>query len=264
MCFSVLVPFEFWICCHFHPRTRKIHISWNQTSHIVALSLSSKKRKKKSTTITSPWWWLSIVLHVTIVFLLSCFISMLVTLKIIFRRFFQLVRVLFPLHAKVSNNNDNPFEWQRNKTTFFYVLSTKGATAAGSTGGIEMCHRKRKNSFFLFTSLLFAFSLPTSVDKEIPQVKLKQTFPLLFADDIDGRAQWSVKNQLAPKLLNSYQGHLQSITGLIFSEQNEVLITSSCDKTVRLWSLSGKVTIWCSKINYCSQSWNEKWFSTIN
>lgn len=97
-----------------------------------------------------------------------------------------------------------------------------------------MCHRRK----FHFA---FPFSSSTSVDKEIPQVKLKQTFPFLSFDDIDGRAQSSDKSQPEPKLLNSYQGHRQSITGLIFSEPNQVLISSSCDHSVRLWNLSGQV-----------------------
>lgn len=88
-----------------------------------------------------------------------------------------------------------------------------------------------------------SFSLSPSVGEEISQVKLRKQFPFLWRDPIEGRAKRSVKNQLVPQLLNSYQGHNKSITGLIFSQLNQVLISSSIDKSVRLWSLSGQVLI---------------------
>lgn len=93
----------------------------------------------------------------------------------------------------------------------------------------------------LFTFL--AFSLSPPVVERISQVRLRNLFPFLWRDQIEGRAKRKVKSQLEPQLLNSYQGHLKSITGLIFSEPNQVLISSSVDKSVRLWSLSGQVNI---------------------
>lgn len=91
----------------------------------------------------------------------------------------------------------------------------------------------------------FRFSLSTTVGVKISQVKLRKKFPFLLRDDFQGRAKRSVKKQSEPQLLNSYQGHLKSITGLIFSGDNEILISSSSDKSVRLWHLSGQVSQNC-------------------
>lgn len=72
--------------------------------------------------------------------------------------------------------------------------------------------------------------------------KLNSRFPFLWRDEIEGRAKRLIKNQSLPVLLNSYKGHTKApITGLIYSENNQVLISSSGDKTVRLWDLSGQV-----------------------
>jgi WD40 repeat protein len=99
---------------------------------------------------------------------------------------------------------------------------------------MEMCYQKS-----LFCSL--PFSLSTNVEGEISQVKLRQTFPFLLTDEIVGRAAKSVSKQTQPKLLNSYQGHIKSsIVGLIYSEKNQILISSS-GKSARLWNLKGQV-----------------------
>jgi WD40 repeat protein len=103
------------------------------------------------------------------------------------------------------------------------------------------CHRQlyqRKVFYFLI------FSLSTTTEEEISRVKLHSKFPFLLHDDLDGRAKRAARNQLQPQLLNSYQGHRgASITSLIYSENNQILISSSRDKTVRLWDLSGQVRV---------------------
>jgi WD40 repeat protein len=88
---------------------------------------------------------------------------------------------------------------------------------------------------------LCSFSSLTTAVEEITQVKLREAFPLLWSNDSKGQGRQSVENQLKPQLLNSYQGHKKSITGLLFFEKNQVLISSSVDKSVRLWNLSGQV-----------------------
>lgn len=92
---------------------------------------------------------------------------------------------------------------------FFMFYRLKGATVALEASKYAMRKKEIFCAHFVVAFLCF-FSSSTSVDREIPQVKLKQTFPFLWRDDIDGRAQWSVKRQLEPKLLNSHQGHLLS------------------------------------------------------
>lgn len=107
-----------------------------------------------------------------------------------------------------------------------------------SAGETEQKPKAAEKDLIVFST---RFSLSTSVVEEIPPVKLRKLFPFLSWDDIEGRAKQSVKNQLEPQLLNSYQGHQKSITGLIYHEQNKVLISSSRDKSVRLWNLAGQV-----------------------
>ena len=75
-------------------------------------------------------------------------------------------------------------------------------------------------------------------------MKLNAKFPFLWRDAIEGRAKRILRNQVQPQLLSSYQGHRGStITSLTFSENNQLLISSSRDKTVRLWDLSGQVRV---------------------
>lgn len=87
----------------------------------------------------------------------------------------------------------------------------------------------------------FSFSLKSPAVEDISQVKLRQIFPFLWKDKVEGFAKQAVRKQEKPQLLNSYQGHKKSITGLIFRERNQVLISASSDKSVRLWHLSGQV-----------------------
>lgn len=106
--------------------------------------------------------------------------------------------------------------------------------------------KKTEKNFSMFTFRSFfpsasPFSLSTSAVEKIPRVNLEKLFPLLRQTDTEGRAKEAVRNQLEPQLLNSYQGHKGSITGLIFTERNQVLISSSDDKSVRLWHLGGQV-----------------------
>lgn len=93
------------------------------------------------------------------------------------------------------------------------------------------------------TFLFHLFSLSSPNEEEISQVKLNAKFPFLWRDEIEGRAKRTIRNQIEPKLLNSYQGHRgEKITSLLYSENNQILISSSRDKSVRLWDLSGQVS----------------------
>lgn len=99
---------------------------------------------------------------------------------------------------------------------------------------------KRKPPKISFLSVCFLSSVTSAVEK-VSQVKLREKFPLLWCDNTGGQDQESVGNQLKPKLLNSYQGHRKSITGLLYFDKNQLLVSSSVDKSVRLWNLSGQV-----------------------
>lgn len=99
----------------------------------------------------------------------------------------------------------------------FYVYRLAGEERKAET--------ERKNSHREFTSLLFlpSFSLSSSVGGDISQVKSDPS------------------EESTPQLLHSLQGHKKSITGLILSDRNQVLISASVDRSVRLWNLSGQV-----------------------
>lgn len=180
---------------------------------------------------------------------------MLPTLKIIFpSTFCQPVRRAFlSSFFLLSRNND--FHGKIPKLTITMIIVMNDTeTNQQLFMFIDWRQRKKKGneaeretwlvSLFLSTR----FSLSTSVVEEISSVKLRELFSFLSGDDIEGLAKQSVKNQLEPQLLNSYQGHLKSITSLIYHERNQVLISSSRDKTVRLWNLSGQVFVVCDFI----------------
>lgn len=135
------------------------------------------------------------------------------------------------------------------QTDNFLCLSTATTGVKRETEQKPKPPKKSDSTVSCFAIFLpLRFSLSTSVVEEIPSVKLRELFPFLSWDDIEGRAKQSVKNQLEPQLLNSYQGHQKSITGLIYHEANQVLISSSRDKSVRLWNLSGQVVIVISRL----------------
>jgi hypothetical protein len=43
-----------------------------------------------------------------------------------------------------------------------------------------------------------------------------------------------------PKLLISYRAHLRSITSIIYANDREIVLTSSIDCTIRLFTLTGR------------------------
>lgn len=142
-------------------------------------------------------------------------------------------------HKKSKVNNNSRFGWHRNKTTSFFLFRAFidwRSRCRSKERETETAARKMNS-----TKIHFLSSLSTAVAEEIPKVKLRRIFPFLRLDD-EGQAKQSVKSQSLPQLLNSYQGHRQSITGLVFSQDNQVLISSSSDKSVRLWNLSGQVS----------------------
>ncbi|KAK3914694.1 WD repeat-containing protein on Y chromosome [Frankliniella fusca] len=69
---------------------------------------------------------------------------------------------------------------------------------------------------------------------------LRKQFPFLFRDRIPGRAKRAVRAQDLPMLLSSVRGHLQPVTFLQYCPENKILFSSSSDRSVRLWSLSGE------------------------
>lgn len=72
----------------------------------------------------------------------------------------------------------------------------------------------------------------------MPKLRLK--FPFLLRTVFLGRAKRSVRKQPNPMLLSSLKCHTKAITGIEYVEKHELLLTSSSDHSVRLWTLGGR------------------------
>lgn len=60
-------------------------------------------------------------------------------------------------------------------------------------------------------------------------------------DRFEGRAKRTARATLKnPKLVNSYKGHLASVSVLVFINETEIILSGSSDKSVRLWTISGR------------------------
>ncbi|XP_067009449.2 WD repeat-containing protein on Y chromosome isoform X1 [Anabrus simplex] len=99
---------------------------------------------------------------------------------------------------------------------------------------------------FLFTGttmgymkiwLMKNYGIPEPEHICMPLYRLQ--FPFLWKDRIEGRAKRCIRDQKWPLLLSSYKGHLLSINHIEYLTACKVLITSSSDTTVRMWTLGG-------------------------
>ncbi|XP_049548022.1 WD repeat-containing protein on Y chromosome [Anopheles darlingi] len=82
--------------------------------------------------------------------------------------------------------------------------------------------------------------IPDADKFKVNKPSLRIRFPFLIDDVIPGRAKRSARSQPTPWLLNSFQGHRSCVTGLVYLESSELLLSSSSDRTVRLWTLGGR------------------------
>lgn len=88
--------------------------------------------------------------------------------------------------------------------------------------------------------LLFISSVPKDKMIKINMAQLNLEFPFLWRDRWEGRAKRTVRHRKNPMLCNSYKAHVQSVTGLIYLDDAKLVISSSSDYTVRIWTLSGQ------------------------
>ncbi|XP_047002737.1 WD repeat-containing protein on Y chromosome [Schistocerca americana] len=86
--------------------------------------------------------------------------------------------------------------------------------------------------------LMENYGFPHDVNICLPKLRLQ--FPFLLKDRIEGRAKRILYNQPLPLLLSSYRGHLRGINHLEYLSGCELLISSSADNTVRIWTLAGR------------------------
>ncbi|XP_053691270.1 WD repeat-containing protein on Y chromosome [Sabethes cyaneus] len=93
---------------------------------------------------------------------------------------------------------------------------------------------------YIKTWLIQNYYIPVKEHVRINRPALRLQFPFLIEDVIPGRAKRSVVSQPDPWLLNSFQAHRNCITALVFVESTKILISGSSDRTIRMWSLSGR------------------------
>ncbi|KAG5673016.1 hypothetical protein PVAND_003094 [Polypedilum vanderplanki] len=126
--------------------------------------------------------------------------------------------------------------------TDFNAIHMTGDVITAMTTDTENCFLFTGSSYgYIKIWMIFNFCHSTLVEEEISFVRLRARFPFLYRDDFEGRAKRTVKDQPQPILVNSFLAHKGAlISGLIYSEKNQILISSSADKSVRLWDLSGK------------------------
>lgn len=77
---------------------------------------------------------------------------------------------------------------------------------------------------FLFFFLNFYFSIPENEKQKISMPSYRLKFIFLSKDRIPGKAKHAIRNQPYPILLNSYRGHLQGITSLVYINSSKILI----------------------------------------
>ncbi|XP_055606864.1 WD repeat-containing protein on Y chromosome [Uranotaenia lowii] len=101
---------------------------------------------------------------------------------------------------------------------------------------------------FLFTGtylgyikiwLLQDYLIPEGKYEPVNKPAMRLMFSFLLDDIVPGRAKRSVAKQPKPWLLSSYQAHRNCITDLEYIEATKILLSSSSDRTIRMWSLSG-------------------------
>ncbi|XP_065094978.1 WD repeat-containing protein on Y chromosome-like, partial [Ochlerotatus camptorhynchus] len=102
---------------------------------------------------------------------------------------------------------------------------------------------------FLFTGsrlgyvkvwLIEDYCVPEARRPKVNRPALRMKFPFLLDDVVPGRAKRSVANQPKPWLLNSYQAHRACVTDLVYLADSELLLSSSSDRSIRIWTLGGR------------------------
>lgn len=102
---------------------------------------------------------------------------------------------------------------------------------------------------FLFTGtvvgyikiwLIKNYCLTPSAVVHISMPLYRLQFPFLINDRIRTRAKAALKNQPNPLLLSSYKGHTGAVLHFEYIQESKLLLSASSDKTVRVWTLSGR------------------------
>lgn len=91
------------------------------------------------------------------------------------------------------------------------------------------------NIFFYF------FSIPEEAKITVNESELRLKYPFLIKDRFEGRAKRTARSTFKnPRLVNSYKGHLASVSVIVFINDTEIILSGSSDNSVRLWTISGR------------------------
>ncbi|XP_063708765.1 WD repeat-containing protein on Y chromosome [Culicoides brevitarsis] len=93
---------------------------------------------------------------------------------------------------------------------------------------------------YIKTWLLTNYCVPSESHVHISMPQLRLQFPFLIKTAFLGRAKRSAKTQKLPMLVNSYKAHTKPIMNITYIERRKILLTSSSDCSVRLWTLGGQ------------------------
>jgi len=95
-------------------------------------------------------------------------------------------------------------------------------------------------SGYIKTWLLVNFGQPRHTIYSVDMVSLTVRFPYLIKKFLMGRAERAAsKNMNGPLLVSAHRAHLQRISHIEYIEKLELIVSSSVDKMIRIWTLAG-------------------------
>lgn len=126
-----------------------------------------------------------------------------------------------------------------------YIDSFEAIHMAGD-GCVSIATDKRNEYIFVGTTfgyiktwLIVNYCVPADEKIHVNRPKLRLQFPFLSHDFWKGRAKRSTRPH-EPVLVNSYKAHIRAVSSLQFIDDKQILMSSSADWTVRLWTLGGR------------------------
>nr|CAD7445100.1 unnamed protein product [Timema bartmani] len=93
---------------------------------------------------------------------------------------------------------------------------------------------------YVKTWLMKSYMVPEEHQSKVVMPKYRLQFPFLWKDRVEGRAKRAVREQPLPILLSSYRAHLEAVTHIEYLAESRIVISSSSDHTVRLWTVGGR------------------------
>jgi len=95
-------------------------------------------------------------------------------------------------------------------------------------------------SGYIKTWLVTNFGQPRHAVISVDMPSLRLRFPFLINMFFMGRAERAAsKNMAGPLLVSAYKAHLQCINHIEYIDKLELVVSSSADKLIRVWTLAG-------------------------